>query len=68
MNFVSKSGSNAIHGSVYEFLRNNALDANNFFNNRAGIPIPVYKQHDFGASVGGPVWIIDTVPDARFAT
>jgi hypothetical protein len=57
MNFVSKSGTNAYHGSAYEFLRNNALDANNFFNNRSGIPIPVYKQHDFGASMGGPVWI-----------
>ena len=54
MNFVSKSGTNAFHGSAYEFLRNNALDANNFFNNRAGIAIPVYKQHDFGASRGRP--------------
>lgn len=57
MNFVSKSGTNAFHGSAYEFLRNNAFDANNFFNNRAGIAIPVYKQNDFGASFGGPVWI-----------
>ena len=57
MNFVSKSGTNQFHGSVYEFLRNNDFDANNFFNNRAGIKIPIYKQNDFGASVGGPVWI-----------
>ena len=57
MNFVSKSGTNEYHGSAYEFIRNNAFDANNFFNNRAGIPIPIYKQHDFGAAVGGPVWI-----------
>ena len=56
MNFVSKSGTNEFHGSAYEFLRNNAFDANNFFNNRAGIAIPIYKQNDFGASVGGPVW------------
>ena len=33
------------------------MDANNFFNNRAGIAIPVYKQNDFGGAVGGPVWI-----------
>lgn len=57
MSFASKSGTNDFHGSVYEFMRNNALDANNFFNNRAGLSRPVYKQHDFGASAGGPVWI-----------
>lgn len=57
MNFVSKSGTNQYHGSAYEFLRNNAFDANNFFNNRAGIKIPIYQQNDFGASIGGPVWI-----------
>ena len=57
MNFVSKGGTNQYRGSVYEFLRNNAFDANNFFNNRAGLAIPVYKQHDFGGSIGGPVWI-----------
>ena len=57
MNFVSKSGTNQFHGGAYEFLRNNVLDANNFFNNRAGIARPVYKQHDFGGSFGGPVWI-----------
>ncbi|MCC6392278.1 MAG: carboxypeptidase regulatory-like domain-containing protein, partial [Bryobacterales bacterium] len=57
MNFVSKGGTNEFHGSAYEFLRNNAFDANNFFNNRAGIPIPIYKQSDFGASFGGPILI-----------
>ncbi|MCC6395336.1 MAG: TonB-dependent receptor, partial [Bryobacterales bacterium] len=57
MNFVSKSGGNEFHGSLYEFLRNNDLDANNFFNNRAGISVPVYKQNDFGGSVGGPIVI-----------
>jgi hypothetical protein len=57
INFASKSGTNEFHGTAYEFLRNTALDANNWFNNRAGLPIPVYKQHDFGASFGGPVWI-----------
>ncbi len=57
MNFVSKSGTNQYHGSGYEFLRNNALDANNWFNNRAGIAKPIYKQHDYGASLGGPVII-----------
>jgi len=53
MTFSSKSGTNSFHGSAYEFLRNNALDARRFFEAQAGI----YKQHDFGASFGGPVWI-----------
>jgi len=57
MSFASKSGTNQFHGTGYEFLRNNVLDANNFFNNARGIARPIYKQHDFGASVGGPVWI-----------
>src|SRR5207247_11049294 len=57
MTFSSKSGTNQFHGSAYEFLRNNVLDANNFFNNARGIARPIYKQHDFGGAVGGPVWI-----------
>lgn len=55
--FVSKSGTNQFHGAVYEFLRNNALDANRFFSNSAGLPRAIYKQSDFGVSAGGPVWI-----------
>ncbi len=51
--FSSKSGTNNLHGTAYEFLRNDALDARRFFEDRRG----KYKQHDFGWSVGGPVWI-----------
>jgi hypothetical protein len=57
MTFSSKSGTNSLHGSVYEFLRNNDLDANRFFSNRSGTPRAIYKQHDFGFAAGGPVWI-----------
>lgn len=57
MSFASKSGTNEFHGSAYDFLRNEKLDANNFFNNRNGIRRPIYKQNDFGGSFGGPVWI-----------
>lgn len=57
MTYVSKSGTNEFHGSVYEFLRNNDFDANNWFSNRSGIANSIYKQNDFGATVGGPVWI-----------
>lgn len=57
MTFVAKSGTNQFHGSLYEFLRNNDFDANDFFSNRAGKPRQIYKQNDFGATIGGPVWI-----------
>jgi hypothetical protein len=52
---VTKSGTNNIHGNVYEFFRNDALNANNFFLNRAGIPRPPYKRNQFGGTLGGPV-------------
>jgi Carboxypeptidase regulatory-like domain len=55
VNVVTKSGGNEIHGSVYEFLRNDALDANNFFANRAGQKKPPFKQNQFGGSIGGPI-------------
>src|SRR5450432_2713328 len=57
MTFSSKSGTNQVHGSAYEFLRNNDFDANRFFSNAAGVPRAIYKQSDFGGSVGGPIWI-----------
>lgn len=51
--FVSKSGTNQLHGTAYEFLRNDDLDARNFF----AATRSIYKQSDFGASAGGPVVI-----------
>jgi outer membrane receptor protein involved in Fe transport len=52
---ISKSGTNAFHGSVWEFFRNDALNARNWF---APAPAakPILKQNQFGAAVGGPVW------------
>ena len=55
INATIKSGTNNIHGSVYEFLRNDALDANNFFSNALSAPKPVRKRNQFGAAVGGPI-------------
>jgi len=52
---VTKSGTNALHGDLWEFLRNDVLDANNFFSNAAGKPKQPYKQNQFGFTVGGPV-------------
>ncbi|MBI4474907.1 MAG: TonB-dependent receptor [Acidobacteria bacterium] len=48
----TKSGSNEFHGSVYEFLRNSAMDARNFFSRG---PIPSFKRNQFGATFGGPI-------------
>jgi Carboxypeptidase regulatory-like domain len=50
----SKSGANRYHGSVFEFLRNSALDAKNYFD-RKDLPIPPFKQNQFGGSIGGPI-------------
>jgi Carboxypeptidase regulatory-like domain len=57
INIVTKSGSNQLHGSLYEFFRNNHLDANNWFNNRAGLALPAYTTNQFGFTAGGPVEI-----------
>jgi len=51
---VTKSGTNNIHGSLYESLRNTKTSANSFFNNSSGIPTPTLNRNVFGASVGGP--------------
>jgi TonB dependent receptor len=52
---ASKSGSNAFHGSAYEYLRNTILDANNFFNNESGVPRSQLVQNQFGVTIGGPI-------------
>ncbi len=55
VNVTSKSGANDVHGSAFEFLRNSALDANNFFFNANGQPKTPARNHLFGASAGGAV-------------
>jgi Carboxypeptidase regulatory-like domain len=52
---TTKSGTNRLHGAVWEFLRNEKLDANNFFSNAAGTPRQPFKQNQFGFTLGGPV-------------
>src|SRR5215813_12579048 len=56
VNIVMKSGGNQLHGSLYEFFRNNHLDANNWFSNRAGLKLPAYTTNQFGFTAGGPVY------------
>ena len=53
VNLQIKSGTNAMRGSAFEFHRNDAFDANNFFNNRAGRQKPDFKQNQFGGTLGG---------------
>ena len=54
---VTKSGTNTLHGSLFEFLRNSKLDANNFFANRAGRELASFKRNQYGGSLGGPISI-----------
>ena len=51
----TKSGTNAFHGSLWEFARNEAFNAHNYFD-VPGTPKAGYKKHDFGYSIGGPIW------------
>jgi hypothetical protein len=52
---VTKLGGNDLHGSLFEFLRNNVLNANDYFLNKTGQPRPALNQHQFGAALGGPI-------------
>ena len=55
LNATIKSGTNQIHGTAWEFFRNDKLDAANFFENSGGVPKGEFRQNQFGASVGGPI-------------
>src|SRR5450755_991692 len=57
LNMAIKSGTHDFHGSVYEFFRNNDLDANNYFANLAGQSTPELRYNIYGWNVGGPLWI-----------
>jgi carboxypeptidase family protein len=60
INILTKSGSNHLHGSAFEFLRNSAMDARNYFNrtvDSSGLPVKktAFRNNNFGASLGGPI-------------
>jgi Carboxypeptidase regulatory-like domain len=61
VNLITKSGTNQLHGSVWEFIRNNAFDARNPFTDVNGDGSPAkaapFHQNEFGGAIGGPVWI-----------
>ncbi len=55
VNMITRSGTNAFHGSGYDFLRNQITDANNWFNNENAVPIPPVHRNNYGGTVGGPI-------------
>jgi hypothetical protein len=57
--FETRSGTNVLHGTAFDYLRNDALDANNWFNDYTTpiTPKTAERQNDFGGTLGGPVWI-----------
>ena len=55
VNAILKSGTKSFHGDAYEFLRNDVLNANEYFQKSAGLPRPPVKQNIFGGSFGGPI-------------
>jgi hypothetical protein len=52
---LTKSGTNEMHGSLYEYLRNSDLDANTFFNDRNGTPKAAFRRNEFGGTFGAPI-------------
>ena len=60
MNVTIKSGTNQFHGSGYFFFRHEDLNANEFFNNKTGVPLPRYRYQNLGGTIGGPFIIPGT--------
>ncbi|HEX5229622.1 MAG TPA: carboxypeptidase regulatory-like domain-containing protein [Bryobacteraceae bacterium] len=61
---VTKSGTNQLHGTAYDYARNTAFDANDFFNNEQGLPTSVLRRQQFGGTIGGPI-VIPHIVDGR---
>src|SRR5580700_879092 len=64
VSIVTKSGTNTVHGTAYDYVRNTDFDANSFFNNEQGLPIGVLKRNQFGGTFGGPM-VIPKVVNGR---
>ena len=56
MRFVTRRGTNQWHGSAFEQLRNDKLNANSWINNAAGLRRPILRLNEFGGNIGGPIW------------
>lgn len=57
LNIVTRSGTNHLHGALFEFIQNDALNAQDLFDNAAGLPKAVTRRNQFGGAAGGPVYI-----------
>src|SRR5437870_925109 len=57
VNVALKTGTNTLHGTLYDFIRNDVLSANDYFLNRAGTPRPALRYNRFGGTVGGPIML-----------
>jgi outer membrane receptor protein involved in Fe transport len=73
INVNLKTGTNQLHGGLWEVLQNNDLNANSWINNRVGAPRPVYRQNQFGAAAGGPIirnrfFVFGDYQGTRYAT
>jgi outer membrane receptor protein involved in Fe transport len=55
VNAITKSGTNAFHGDVYEFIRNSALDSRDYFSRSGNTPLAQFRRNQFGAAAGGPI-------------
>jgi hypothetical protein len=67
LTIATKSGTNTLHGSAFEFLRNSKMDANGWFSNASGAKLATFQRNEFGASSGGPL-VIPKVYDGRNKT
>jgi Carboxypeptidase regulatory-like domain len=57
VNAAIKSGTNSLHGDLWEYVRNTLFNANDYFANQSGTPRPAYHQNEFGGTAGGPVYL-----------
>ena len=61
VNVVTKGGTNELHGTLWDFLRNDKLNANSFFANKNGSPRPIFRFNQYGLTAGGPAISANTV-------
>ena len=57
VSIVTKSGTNSLHGTAYDYVRNSFFNANTFFNNQQSLSVPILKRNQYGGTIGGPITI-----------